>query len=111
MTFLAPLLELENCLLLVMMLRIPNSALWWWTLVGVSSFTKEVEFLRLRGVWVPLSLPPASGECFSERKHSRDFSKFPTGAIENIHLFFSKAPNPTELSAEAPDAGLRVRCA
>jgi len=40
-------------------------------------------------------VPPhlASGECFSERKHSRDFSKFPTGAIENIQLIFSKAPN------------------
>jgi len=33
-------------------------------------------------------VPPhrASGE-----KHSRDFSKLPTGAIENMHLIFSKA--------------------
>jgi len=31
----------------------------------------------------------ASGECFSARKHSRDFSKFPTGAIENMHFIFS----------------------
>ena len=29
---------------------------------------------------------------------SRDFSKFPTGAIENIHLIFSK--NPAELARE-----------
>ena len=28
-------------------------ALWWWTRVGVSTFAKEVEFLGLRGVWVP----------------------------------------------------------
>ena len=34
---------------------------------------------------------PASGECFLSEKHSRDFSKFSTGAIENIHLIFSKA--------------------
>jgi len=34
----------------------------------------------------PVPPHPASGECFS-----RDFSKFPTGAIENIHLIFSKA--------------------
>ena len=44
-------------------------------------------------------VPPrsASGECFSDR----DFSKFPTSAIENIHLIFSKAPNvPTPPSPE-----------
>ena len=39
---------------------------------------------------------PASGECFLSEKHSRDFSKIPTGAIENMHLIFSKAPNPAE---------------
>jgi histidinol dehydrogenase len=38
--------------------------------------------------WVPVDRV-ASGE-----KHSRDFSKIPTGTIENIHLFFSKALNP-----------------
>ena len=45
------------------------------------------------------SLPPA------------DFTKFLTGAIENIHLIFSKAPNSAELTrgthwtqcVEAPD--------
>jgi hypothetical protein len=34
---------------------------------------------------------PASGECFLSEKHSRDFSKFPTGAIENMHFIFSKS--------------------
>ena len=28
-------------------------AQWWWTLGGVSTFVKEVEFLGLRGVWAP----------------------------------------------------------
>ena len=41
----------------------------------------------------PMPLRPASGECFSSEKHFRDFSKFSTGAIENTHLIFSKAPN------------------
>ena len=36
-----------------------------------TNFTKQVSFLV--------------------RKHSRDFSKIPTGAIENIHLFFLKS--------------------
>jgi len=31
---------------------------------------------------------------FLTRKHSCDFSKFPTDAIENMHFIFSKAPNP-----------------
>jgi len=35
--------------------------LWWWTLGGVSTFAKEVKFLRLRGVWVPLSLHCEAG--------------------------------------------------
>ena len=41
------------------------------------------------------STPDAKGQrpvSVSQRKHSRDFS----GAIENIHLFFSKAPNLAE---------------
>jgi len=31
-------------------------------------------------------------------KHSRDFSKVPTGAIENMLFIFSEAPNPAPLS-------------
>ena len=33
----------------------------------------------------------ASGECSSARKHSRYFSKFPTGAIENMQFIFLKS--------------------
>ena len=36
---------------------------------------------------------PASGECFSNKKHSRDFPKLSIGAIENIHFNFPKALN------------------
>ena len=40
----------------------------------------------------PVLPTPASG----------DFSKFPTGVIENIHLIFSKAPNPAERGTQTP---------
>jgi len=42
----------------------------------------------------PVLQKPASGECFLSEKHSRDFSKISTGAIEKMHFIFSKAPNP-----------------
>ena len=49
---------------------------------------------------VPLRI--ASGECFSVRNTPVTSQKFPTGAIENMHLIFSKAPNPAELEREKP---------
>ena len=39
----------------------------------------------------PVLQKPTSGECFLSEKHSRDFSKIPTGAIENMHFIFSKS--------------------
>jgi len=45
---------------------------------------------------------PAFGECFLSDKHSRDFSKFPTNAIENIHLIFSKEPTPLSTLGTPP---------
>ena len=75
-----------------MFVKANTHALWWWILVGVSTFAKEVEFLGLRGVWVPLSLPPGFG------------------AFEKIKCIFSIAPveNFTHQTqcVEAPDAGL-----
>ena len=44
----------------------------------------------------PVPLHTASGECFSVRNTPASSLKFPTDALENIHLIFSKAPNPTE---------------
>ena len=40
----------------------------------------------------PVPLRPASSE-----KHSHDFYKLSTSAIESMHYIFSKAPNPTKL--------------
>ena len=37
---------------------------------------------------------PASSKCFFSEKHSCDFSKLSTGAIENMHFIFSKALIP-----------------
>jgi len=47
----------------------------------------------------PDSTPDAKGQRplhprSASGKHFRDFSKIPTGAIENMHLIFSKALNP-----------------
>ena len=39
---------------------------------------------------------PASGECFLSEKLSRDFSKLPTDAIENMHFIFSKSAESEE---------------
>ena len=53
---------------------------------------------RAHPVQCLMSPRTASGECFPSKKHSCNFSKLPTGAMENMCFIFSKVSNPTELA-------------
>ena len=62
----------------------------------LAHFTKEVEFLGLRGVWVPLG-------AFEKMKCI--FSIAPVGILEKSWECFSVGNTHRTLCTEAPDAG------
>ena len=73
-------------------------------LFGVSTFAKEVEFLGLRGVWVP-----RDSALFQKMKCI--FSIAPVGILEKSWECFSLRNTHRTQCVEAPDAGPSVRCA